>query len=130
MNDEMMDAPEAIRLLREAVEEKGADYVYGNDACVYALGNGVQKSPSCLVGHVLHKKGWIVDPPDKHVTEVIAWNSAASELGFEHFTYGAVEVLVAAQNVQDGNMSPNRGTWGEALDEAIRIAKRDGIRTE
>lgn len=132
-----IDRDRALALLRQAVEQKGEDYVYpsgdpysvGTKTCTYERDG----EPSCLVGHVLFIAGVPV--------EVLARLDQYGETEFRTLAYGstcedddgneevlqepvlheyaalteeAVEALSAAQDTQD------RGrTWGQALLRAI-----------
>lgn len=96
----------AHELLKRAVEEKGADYVYPEDEkwadgmCRYFRPDG---APLCIVGHVLHYLG---------VTRVTEGRGAAAALlGAGVTTVPTTHwALQEAQCCQDGG-----GTWGEAL---------------
>lgn len=107
---------EARTLLAEVVAEKGRDYVYpranSGDGCVYFESDG---SPSCIVGHVLAKKGATLAQ-----LEDLALNGHAVETLFhegivlaDHATRGA---LTRAQDIQDGG-----STWGTALNAANHV---------
>lgn len=104
---------EAVDLLKLAVEERGADYVYprsNRDAfdsgCVYFEGT----TPSCIVGHVLAYKD--VDGLDLRYANEIGIANLASfvdniDLVIDERT---VSLLEKAQDAQDSGK-----TWGEAL---------------
>ena len=117
----MITLEDAKRALHEAVEEKGADYVYPRAGltCTYAEADG---SPSCIVGHVLYK----LDPK---VYEAVALIESTEE----SFSVGEIETTIdkdvfadrdvihflgAAQARQD-----HGATWGEAEATALDVIK-------
>lgn len=113
---------DALRLLTEAVEEKGEDYVYSNNSgeradteysidCQYVHVQKGEFVPGCGVGNALHRAGVSLD-----------WLS-------DHESYGARNVLGMLRD--DGILTANRtveeflsafqsrqdrgDTWGESL---------------
>lgn len=111
------DEREALRIMREIVAEKGADYVYPDSEkrldslcsepiCQYARydedGNVV--APSCIVGHYLTRTG--VSLGDLSIHE----GTAAIQV--VPFSPGSrlAEAFNRAQEAQDDGL-----TWGEAL---------------
>lgn len=112
---------DALRLLAEAVEKKGRDYVDPNAAdgdCTYLDTAG--RRPGCIVGHALHAAG--VKPKVlrdlDHLTvsgfgaEEPIVVATLAEKGVA-LTGGAVAVFREAQIKQDDGMS-----WGVALTAA------------
>ena len=101
----MIDLPEVLEHLRAVVAAKGADYVYPESACFYAI-NG---EPACIVGHVYARLGLL----DKATQDsgASAWALHESKI-----TSNGRDFLGNAQRVQDA-----RGTWGEALAAAERV---------
>lgn len=108
---------DARALLKQAVELKGADYVYppsgGGGACNYleytggSRRTGKPTGPSCVVGHVLVAKGipmLDIAPHEGDSAETVARLVGAFR---DEIVGGA---LSEAQSVQD-----NGDTWGEAL---------------
>jgi hypothetical protein len=114
----LLDVPDVLADLRAVVAEKGADYVYDREVCVYADGDGC---PSCIVGHVLARRGLLTE-------EVAQTNPVAGEL--DGFTRRARQVLERAQELQDGRYDAlgevvlERHSWGEALAEAEALAQQ------
>jgi hypothetical protein len=114
---------EARRLLVEAIELKGADYVYPKNydgmgaTCLYQNYDLIREGddggtryerptgPSCIVGHVLIAKG--VDPIELAARE---GDSALDVAQLEFVDPVVLDALDAAQAAQDGGQ-----TWGEAL---------------
>lgn len=93
-------------IIRELVEEFGADYIYKEDQlgtierqCSYQE-NG---SPSCIVGHVLHRAGVAYNPRWEN-------NAARAVLGNDGASWEVGRSLQVAQAHQDTGH-----TWGEAL---------------
>ena len=106
----MIDLPEVLEHLRAVVADKGADYVYPEYACFYAISG----KPSCIVGHVYARLGLL---PLVRRNEV-AWRMFPGLIEAK-----ARFALERAQNVQDGTdpKLQRRGTWGEALAAAERV---------
>jgi hypothetical protein len=131
-----LDLATARRLVNEAVAEKGKDYIYPFNACVYAVeadtmygyvdddgsfqGDAVttEAGPACIVGVALHKGGvpleWLLRN---------AYNGAASEIlldgkrgGLLTFSEDAAEWLTVVQGEQDAGMP-----WGRAVGLADRV---------
>lgn len=109
----------ALRLLREAVAKRGADYVYKKPGatCKYVV-KGDQ--PSCMVGEVLLEAG--LDPKVLYRTPLnkLSINSLVDELDPDVIQVDdAARVLLnEAQVFQDIG-----STWGEALREARAKAR-------
>lgn len=118
---ETLTVDRTLQLLREAVAEKGPDFVYkdlsGTPAdsfaeCRYVHGD----EPGCLVGNVLFRHGIpLVRMQD---FEGEGAGRVVREL-VDTYESPAPSVLVAAQETQDSG-----GTWGEALDNAERAARQ------
>lgn len=98
---------------REALAEKGEDYIYLKRECVYAE-DGV---PSCFVGHVVY----ILDPEafaqlaereDEYGTESVKFLMGSDDdyLPLYFWTADAADLLAIVQDGQD-----RRKTWGDAL---------------
>jgi hypothetical protein len=110
----------AMRHMRDIVKEVGRDYVYPRNErgmCFYVY----RGLPDCLIGRVLNRMGMLVS----ELSQFEGTGASTFASGQYHptlfpfviypQTWG---VLAAAQKRQDGGL-----TWGEALDEADRIAK-------
>lgn len=104
---------EVMATLRAVVAER-PDYVYEapeEDGCVYVADG----TPSCLVGHVLHRLG--VSLEALSVLDMngglAAWRAVPGVL--DGVSGSTVDRLWAAQTAQD-----NGDTWGEALEYADR----------
>lgn len=123
-----IDAATAIELLRQAVAERGADYVYSNKghvtpnpaptgACYYVHSDGEgNRTIGCLVGLALHKAGVSID--DMYGNEEDS-NGLISVLGHYNkvrVTNDAREIFSRAQKVQDW-----KDTWGVALFAAEEV---------
>ena len=107
----------ALQLLKNAVERKGADYVYpsvGN--CKYVVN---KTKPSCLVGEALLEAGV---PPSRLYGQPInklRIDGIVDRLGDDVvIDRGAVQVFGDAQDQQDTGE-----TWGTALKAARRRAR-------
>ena len=114
---ELIDVPKVLKHLRAVVAEKGADYVYAEDVCQYAIDG----QPACIVGHIYARLGLL--------DEDTQWSGVgAGVLHQGAIAMPARSVLRAAQEVQDGDVQPRfvRGTWGEALAAAEAEATRVG----
>lgn len=106
---------DALDLMRAAVTEKGADYVYPADMmCTYFSEDA---APACIVGHVFARLGL--------TAEDLQYNNEGTGvedavLGLQvhhpdfHVTDDAIAVMAAAQDAQD-----SRFTWGKALESAV-----------
>lgn len=127
----VIDYDEAVALLKRAVEEKGADYVYpisASGSCEYVrVGEA-----SCIVGHVInyvspealavigvlenHNRSWPV--ADMQVERIENLYRELSREAYEtlpvKFTRKATEFLGEAQSRQDAGYS-----WGETLARAL-----------
>lgn len=115
-----IDYDKAIELLKRAVAEKGADYVYERPdealSCVY-VSNG---APSCIVGHVIsYVAPELLDSIHIWEQDAFAETGSGVESLVEHFgaefdmTDEALTALGIAQEAQD--MGAN---WGRALGKA------------
>lgn len=111
----------AVTLLKRAVLEKGADYVYRDpndkDArpeCSYFEPDG---SPSCIVGHVIHYKGVELDDvaPLNTGLAVDVLVSDGIIAGDEY----SMDLLTDVQGFQDHGMP-----WGEAVRRSIEDIER------
>lgn len=125
---------DALSLLRNAVEDRGADYVYPGTAetlgadvtCRYFADEGVgaddfgqtaenPNPPACIVGHALSQLG--VTYADVMATRVVhgETNTASARLLLRALpgldvTPEAEQLFVSAQDSQDGGY-----TWGDAV---------------
>lgn len=116
---------EARALLAEVVAEKGGDYVYpranmsdsdGNSAlCVYFEPDG---SPSCIVGHLLARKGITLSTLGDDSNQVGV--SSLVDDGILACDKITADALYEAQASQDGG-----DTWGEALADAERVFAKE-----
>ena len=108
---------DVLNAAREVVAEKGEDYVYSGPggSCVYANEDG---TPSCLVGHVIHR----LDPNVfKHLAEKeFVDDTTAAELltveeyvPYEFWDMEAERAMNTAQEHQDDGVP-----WGTALKAA------------
>lgn len=107
----------AVRLIEEAIELKGADYVYepvsiepGVSTCMY-MQDG---EPGCIVGHALHSQGI-----DLSLHEGILAGATLRALqsgGLLTVTNKAASFLEWVQIYQDDSMP-----WGQALQEALEV---------
>ena len=107
-----------LELLREAVNERGKDYVYQNDpqnnfgnplnesTCLYVRPSG--SGPACIAGVVFHKYGVPLETLKKKEGRVA--RGVASDLGFDAVSS---MLLSEAQCAQDSGQ-----TWGKALEHA------------
>ena len=105
----MIDALEILEHLRAVVAAKGADYVYSEETCQYAIDG----QPACIAGHVYARLGLL----DQATCDS---GAEAHHLHAYEITLFGRDVLRAAQQVQD-SVSEKRGTWGEALVAAEEI---------
>lgn len=132
----VINVDDALRGLREARDEKGADYIYqkpdpSHTTCVYCWEIDGQVQPQCIVGYALAKLGVPPELMYELANEVSAY-ALAEKLrprGY-HITRTAVFVLRAAQCVQDaavgtGERPPdNQINWGAAVAAAESEAER------
>ena len=112
----LIGVQEVLEHLRAVVAEKGADYVYDEEACQYAIDG----QPACIVGHVYARFGLL--------DEETQWSGdRAHKLHISEITAMARRVLRTAQQVQDGDLPPfERGMCGEALAAAEAQAAQAG----
>lgn len=131
-----LDYETALRLLREAIEERGADYVYlprthvvdgkiSGPTCVYAEYMHGEPRPSCGVGVVFSKLGLNMEdfafsttPPGYSGKYAVGTaNAVLMDLwsdGVMYSTPKARGLLARFQALQDNGTS-----WGEALRCAV-----------
>lgn len=119
--------PQALDLLRKAVQTRGGDYKYvrpeGSIGCVYVH----EGSCSCLIGVALHLLGWTVEEIEQLDTRGPLGNGVACLV--DKITAATREgshvnaILAAAQGRQD-----NGDSWNEALTAALRAAWRNAVR--
>lgn len=115
--------PQALDLLRKAVETRGGDYRYtpptGTIGCVYVHAG----SCSCLIGVALHLLGWTVEEIEQLDTRGHLGTAVGTLAG--KITADtpdgrlANSVLREAQSQQD-----NGRTWNDALAAALKEAYR------
>lgn len=112
----ILDIDQAKMLLKRAVEERGADFVYRTlpdvDAkpCVYF--DPETECPACLIGHVLSYKGL-------SYADIGAYNhgtgvAALREAGIIRTDTDTAELLSIAQQKQDAGWA-----WGKAVQYAL-----------
>lgn len=117
---------EVLSTLREVVQGK-EDYLYqapdhqrtGGNTCFYVHRDAVtdEKTPGCLVGHVLNRLG-------VPLSELAKCEGTRASIVIEHLQNEEQNPVNAyirrtldkAQQIQD-----NSGTWGEALREAETV---------
>lgn len=118
MVPETLTGQRAFDLLREVVAQFGEEYAdprsQAGRTCVYWDFD----QPSCIVGQVLHRHGW--SGGELAVSQGNVYALARNFPG--RTSQGALEILMAAQGVQD-----NEGTWGHALHIATITARRLGV---
>lgn len=111
----ILDAEGTVRMLRLAVFEKGADYVYPGDKGSTCW-NFVDGEPSCIVGTVLNMLGLTYEKACELKIDGSSdsWDSTRTLNEDEDFGWvfsdDARRLLSVAQWVQD-----DRRSWGEAL---------------
>lgn len=116
-----IDVARAVELLREAVAERGADYVDPRAAASRECAYVKDGQCACLIALALHKGGVTIDTLRGFVGEIREAIDALVERGVDIGVWiveDAVGVLEAAQSVQDLG-----GTWGNALVAAERFAQ-------
>lgn len=127
----VLDESDAITLLEQVVNEKGADHTVRY--CTYFdvtdtdLRNDpdFKGDPVCIVGHVLDKLGKNIQDL-AHASSTYAQNAnfvndtQISSIAVARLiiTPRATIVLEAAQQVQDGNGRTSDTSWGAALEAA------------
>jgi hypothetical protein len=127
---------DALTAVRKAVDEKGADYVYGaeHDFCIYAEQVEGVAQPRCIVGHALAYLGvplsFLANPELIHIT-ARGLPGELAKIGYR-VEPEAIGVLDQAQNVQDQSVSMKNNdereeawreqTWGAALAAAENAA--------
>lgn len=124
---------DAIRFAREAVEEKGEDFVYSaklipanrfGPSCTYAkLDESGVAVPDCIVGNILHRAGFDMNlfTWEEGVFKQFAWGSSDRVLYKLHLE-GLLELLSERtgrflRHLQVGQ--DNSTPWGEALATAL-----------
>lgn len=120
---------EAVSLIQRAIDEKGADYVYGKDErsmrgkCQYFNGD----KPSCIVGYVLFYKGVTRDDLSFWANENRSAKSLCAdvppmyrdeETQMIKTDEQTAEFLNWVQDYQDNGVS-----WGEAFAYALASVK-------
>lgn len=111
-----LDLKTAIALVRDAIAEKGEDYVYQkvNNTCVYSV-NG---EPSCLVGEVLIRHGveanWFDETSSNSEPAEDVARMAGADYDFEA-PFSTRAFLSNIQASQDEGIS-----WGDALRMALK----------
>ena len=121
----IINANEALELLREALKVRGENYVDPNSkggcGCVNVTKDKETGDlrPSCIVGHALNIAGvpleFLYTNSGSATSVVGSWRVSDGAKDIE-ITKGAVIVFRAAQFVPDGG-----GTWGDALKNADAI---------
>jgi hypothetical protein len=109
---DLTDVNVVSELLKRAVAEKGADYIYpgAGEKCYYFEPDG---TPSCIVGHVLYYLG--AKAEDSWSDD---WNedtdvSSLRYRGIVEMTTDTMNLLRQAQMTQDSGIS-----WGESIERA------------
>lgn len=110
---------ESKQYLGEAVKEKGAEYVYknvtrgrGSETCAYF--DPKTKKPSCLVGHVLVRKGVTFErlhARERNLYTDVQGLIDADIIKVDNETQALLDL---AQRAQDQGQ-----TWGSALETAL-----------
>jgi hypothetical protein len=115
----MYQVEDVRRSAREAVNEKGTNYVYPEytGACEYVK----ESAPSCLVGHILFKLGFPLDI----LSHMDDRPDATISSGYhpevrEAFTDDAIRFMATLQSNQDEGR-----TWGTALERAEELATNE-----
>ncbi|MFF1701223.1 hypothetical protein [Streptomyces sp. NPDC058252] len=111
---------ESKKYLGEAVNAKGADYVYKNvtnpdsglETCAYF--DPKTKKPSCIVGHVLASKGVTFDRLDGRDRNLYTNVQGLIDAEIIEVDNETQALLALAQNAQDLGE-----TWGDALEKAL-----------
>lgn len=120
-NRELILAFDTYDVLKQIVDNKGADFVYEgafHDDCMYW--DYWEDTPSCIVGHYFYAKGFIKDAEDaRRIENNIATIPIQT---FEHtmnveFSEATKALLLAAQQRQDSGW-----TWGNALAFGLEVA--------
>ena len=123
----------AIKLLNEAVKERGKDYEYPVEWCVnfwddsMEVDEYIQKEgdPACLIGLVLSKLGVTKDDlewchsNDDDVESLFSGSCMRLPHQKIHITTKALKTLAIAQKYQDV-----RKPWGKAVKKAIKETTR------
>lgn len=127
----VLDESDAITLLEQVVNEKGADHTVRY--CTYFdvtdtdLRNDpdFKGDPMCIVGHVFDKLGkgiqdlsHVVGPYPHSASRVNDTQIASIAVDGLIITPRATIILEAAQQVQDGNGRSSDTSWGAALEAA------------
>lgn len=124
---DLIDVPEVIAALEEAIAERGKDYTYpgsGEVTCRYwwtmhdiameRIGRDQYRKPACLAGVALDKLGLF----DLVTSDALNERAVGGVLTLrDHLTAHAIHVLGRAQDTQDAGK-----TWGLALAHAQSLA--------
>jgi hypothetical protein len=114
---------DAHQAVKDAVEAKGADYVYsnpGSDRCLYVHGD----TPGCIVGHALYNLGAsidllrVMDNADESIIDAV-YDLELVPAGVT-MTDKALKFLAEAQMAQDTS-----APWGRALETAEAMTEHD-----
>lgn len=113
----------AIKLLHQAIEQRGGDYVYNrpldSDSCFYVHEEDGQKVAGCIVGLALADAGIPLERMEFRIAGVVP--AASGLLSTLHdaelltFTVAAAYLLDNVQTKQDVGFS-----WQEAYDDGIK----------
>lgn len=125
--------PQARRLLAEAVETQGRDFVYNNSgknaaACMYFPNDAFDDNRSqtgCLIGTALKKADVPVNILHTMSGYITSEFSVLTETLGMKISKDALDYLQVAQAVQDRGAS-----WGEAFDLAERSIEDKQLRRE
>lgn len=117
----LLDADQAIVLLREVVAEFGENYIYikpaGTQVCVYVHEAGEEQVPGCIVAQVLHRHGVPMNVLSQYEglgAVQLGDGGSLIRRGLQPLLTGAAgAVLSQAQWAQDSFR-----TWGVALADA------------
>lgn len=112
---------ETKRLLNEAVEERGAEYVYpnatkdGDSTCRYVHYQPDGDTPGCIVGWVLHKAG--IPLPELSKSEGENAVAAVRRLGINGLLRTDPEVSTLLRKVQ--GWQDHAASWGKAVEKGL-----------
>lgn len=109
-------AERTLELLKQAVGERGADFVFPMEwkmqrtgTCTYVQPN--QTGPACIVGYVLHEYGVTLD--ELAAFEGLSAATVTIQLGVDN---ESAEILFDAQTRQDSG-----ATWDDSYQYAANI---------
>lgn len=111
----------AIKLLHQAIEQRGGDYVYersGEAACLYVHEEDGKKVAGCIVGLALVDAGVPLETMDENPTSVPAASGLLRQLavhGLLTYTESAAIIFDNVQTRQDLGVP-----WQEAYNEGIQ----------